>query len=172
MAAIHADLRIWSGSEPVVAAPPHPRDIAERLFTGEAFRSPPRDFAGAFYSLPWFEQIERQRYARQGYWLPKVLEFKRHAGEALLGLGDVLGTDWVQYARNGAQVIVAIPPRSSSVSSAGISSCAARPAGSFMRRPMPCRSMRHPSTLLAFTAILWTRSRSTRFIGCCGRAER
>jgi SAM-dependent methyltransferase len=105
MAAIHADLRLWTGSEPTPPAPAEPQEAADRHFIGEAFRAAPRDFVAAAYTLSWFDQAERQRYARQGYWLPKVLEFKRHAGEALLGMGDVLGTDWLQYARHGAQVI-------------------------------------------------------------------
>jgi SAM-dependent methyltransferase len=109
MAAIHADLRLWTGSEPVAPAPADPHEIADRLFVREAFRAPPRDFAADPYTLAWFEQVERQRYARHGYWLPKVLEFKRHAGEKLLGLGDGLGTDWLQYARQGVQVIACNP---------------------------------------------------------------
>ena len=109
MAAIHADLRLWTGSESIAPEPVEPYDIADRQFVREAFRSPPRDFSAEPYTLAWFEQIERQRYARQGYWLPKVLEFKRHAGEKLLGLGDGLGTDWLQYARQGEQVIVSSP---------------------------------------------------------------
>src|SRR5262249_9143696 len=32
-------------------------------------------------------------------------EFAKHGGETLLGLGNGLGTDWVQYARHGASVI-------------------------------------------------------------------
>ena len=39
-------------------------------------------------------------------WIPKLLEFAKHSGEALLGLGNSLGTDWVQYARHGAEVVV------------------------------------------------------------------
>ncbi len=109
MAAIHADLRLWTGSEPVAPALATPRALADRLFVQEAFRSPPREFSAEAYSLSWFEQAERQRYARQGYWLPKVLEFKRHAGDILLGVGDGLGTDWLQYARQGAHVIACSP---------------------------------------------------------------
>ena len=41
--------------------------------------------------------------------MPKVLEFRRHAGETLLGLGEGLGTDWLQYACHGAKVIAAGP---------------------------------------------------------------
>jgi SAM-dependent methyltransferase len=109
MAAIHADLRIWSGREAAAPSAADPRDVAENLFVREAFRVPSRDFAAEPYTLDWFEQVERQRYARQGYWLPKVLEFKRHSGEVMLGLGDGLGTDWLQYARHGAQVVACSP---------------------------------------------------------------
>ena len=35
-------------------------------------------------------------------WIPKLLEFAKHSGEKLLGVGHGLGTDWVQYAQNGA----------------------------------------------------------------------
>ena len=34
------------------------------------------------------------------------MEFAKHSGETLLGLGNGLGTDWLQYARHGAAVIV------------------------------------------------------------------
>src|SRR5204863_8639045 len=92
------------------AAPPaDPQEAADRLFLREAFRSPPRDFAARPYTLSWFEQVERQRYARHGYWIPKVLEFKRHAGETVLGLGEGLGTDWLQYARHGTTVLACSP---------------------------------------------------------------
>jgi SAM-dependent methyltransferase len=124
MAATHANLRLWTGdadaapAEPP-SAPAVPQEAADRLYHREAFRSPPTRFAGAPgrrpaapaepYSLPWFEQIEKQRYARHGYWIPKVLEFTRHGGETLLGLGEGLGTDWLQYARRGTHVIACSP---------------------------------------------------------------
>jgi SAM-dependent methyltransferase len=106
MAAVHADLRLWSGSDTAAASDAGPQPAADRLFLREAFRSPPREFDAPPYSLGWFEQIERQRYARHGYWLPKLLEFTRHGGETLLGLGDCVGTDWLQHRRHGAEVIV------------------------------------------------------------------
>ena len=37
------------------------------------------------------------------------LEEVAHAGETLLGIGDGLGTDWLQYARHGAAVVVCSP---------------------------------------------------------------
>mgnify|MGYP001253787493 CR=1 FL=1 len=84
-------------------------DVADRLFASESFRQPSRSRRRPVadpFSREWFEQIERQRYSRPGHWIPRVLEFGRHAGETLLGLGDGLGTDWLQYARHGARVIV------------------------------------------------------------------
>jgi len=107
MAATHADLRLWTADPP--ADPDDPPSAAVRLYTREAFRSPSRDGVPDPYTLPWFELLERQRYSRHGYWVPKVLEFKRHAGDTLLGLGEGLGTDWLQYARHGSQVIACSP---------------------------------------------------------------
>src|SRR5262249_47481325 len=46
---------------------------------------------------------------RQGRWIPRLLEFAKHSGETLLGLGNGLGTDWLQYARHGAAVVVCNP---------------------------------------------------------------
>ena len=81
------------------------RDRAEQLACLETWRSfPPRHPTSTHepYSLEWFQQIEQRRYSRQGYWIPKHLEVHRHRGEQVLGLGDGLGTDWVQFAANGA----------------------------------------------------------------------
>jgi SAM-dependent methyltransferase len=61
------------------------------------------------YTLQWFLAIESQRHSRQGRWIPRLLEFAKHSGETLLGLGDGLGTDWLQYARHGADVVVCSP---------------------------------------------------------------
>ncbi len=61
------------------------------------------------YSLQWFLDIENKRHSKHGRWIPKLLEFSKHDGETLLGLGHGLGTDWVQYARHGAHVIVSSP---------------------------------------------------------------
>ncbi len=60
-------------------------------------------------SLAWFLEIEGLRYGRHGKWVPRLLEFGKHAGERLLGIGPGLGTDWVQYARHGAEVVVCSP---------------------------------------------------------------
>jgi len=56
--------------------------------------------------LEWFLNIENRRHRRQGRWIPHLLEFSKHSGETLLGLGSGLGTDWLQYARHGAAVVV------------------------------------------------------------------
>src|SRR5262245_55492415 len=61
------------------------------------------------FSADWFAQIENLRYARHGAWLPKLLGFAKHAGDSLLGLGDGLGTDWLQYARGGPDVTACCP---------------------------------------------------------------
>jgi SAM-dependent methyltransferase len=80
------------------------------LYAREALASSPigskhPEEAEAF-SLQWFLNIEHQRHHRRGRWIPRLLEFSKHAGETLLGIGGGLGTDWVQYARHGATVVV------------------------------------------------------------------
>jgi SAM-dependent methyltransferase len=80
-------------------------EFAERLFLEETWhRRRTREFPEPF-SLQWFLDVENTRHGRQGHWIPRLLEFARHNGETLLGVGNVLGTDWVQYARHGAQVV-------------------------------------------------------------------
>src|SRR5262245_25414908 len=93
--------------------PHNPYEFAQRLYTLESLQpaaartsaSPPLEP----YSLQWFLDIENQRHSKHGKWIPKLLEFAKHAGERLLGVGHGLGTDWVQYAQNGASVIVCSP---------------------------------------------------------------
>jgi ubiquinone/menaquinone biosynthesis C-methylase UbiE len=58
-------------------------------------------------SLGWYVELENLRHGRHGRWLPKLLEFARHPGDRVLGLGGGLGSDWVQYARHGAEVVTA-----------------------------------------------------------------
>ncbi len=57
--------------------------------------------------MQWYLEVEELRHNRQGRWLPSLLEFGKHAGERLLGLGHGLGSDLIQYARHGAEVICA-----------------------------------------------------------------
>lgn len=100
----------------VFPGPHNPSDFAQRLFVCESLN--PTALMTRFeekaepYSLQWFLNIENQRHSRQGRWIPRLLEFAKHSGETLLGLGHGLGTDWVQYARHGARVIVCSPSSS------------------------------------------------------------
>src|SRR5262245_31537881 len=93
---------------------PHaPAQLADRLYSAEALVPPLacRDEQREPYSLQWFLDIETQRHGRLGRWIPRLLEFAKHTGETLLGLGHGLGTDWLQYARHGASVVVCSPSR-------------------------------------------------------------
>jgi ubiquinone/menaquinone biosynthesis C-methylase UbiE len=117
------NLRIWEGwattlaqdvlehGQRPIAGPHHPAEFAQRLYACEALNPPvPRpDERAEPYSLQWFLDIETQRHRRHGRWIPRLLEFAKHAGETLLGLGHGLGTDWLQYARHGASVVVCSP---------------------------------------------------------------
>jgi SAM-dependent methyltransferase len=93
---------------PTLRGPHHPHEFAQKLYAFEALQPT----AAATlpepepYSLQWFLDIEKQRHSRYARWIPKLLEFAKHSGETLLGLGHGLGTDWAQYARHGASVIV------------------------------------------------------------------
>lgn len=83
-------------------------ELARTWFQREAFIKPPAHVAEPF-SLQWFLAVEHARYGRHGRWLPDLLSFAKHPGESVLCLGNSLGTDWVQYARNAAQVTVCHP---------------------------------------------------------------
>jgi ubiquinone/menaquinone biosynthesis C-methylase UbiE len=97
------------GSRPT-SGPPNPAELAERLYLHEAMAASPRlAEAPEPFTLQWFLEIENQRHGRNGRWIPRILEFAKHTGETLLGVGDGLGTDWLQYARHGASVIVSSP---------------------------------------------------------------
>jgi ubiquinone/menaquinone biosynthesis C-methylase UbiE len=97
----------------VPAGPHNPSEFADRLYAWESLKPPTSGTTGLEapepYTLQWFLNIENQRHGRQGRWIPRLLEFSKHAGETLLGLGDGLGTDWLQYARHGAAVVVCSP---------------------------------------------------------------
>lgn len=58
------------------------------------------------FSRSWFEELEIKRYARNGAWLPRVLEFSRHAGESLVMFRPGLGSDAIRYQRHGVDVTV------------------------------------------------------------------
>jgi SAM-dependent methyltransferase len=93
--------------------PHHPSEFAERLYVREALGPPVRkghvEADTEPYTLQWFLNIETKRHSRHGRWIPRLLEFAKHGNEALLGLGSGLGTDWLQYARHGADVVVCTP---------------------------------------------------------------
>jgi ubiquinone/menaquinone biosynthesis C-methylase UbiE len=117
--------RIWEGSEERVlqavhhddasalAGPHHPATFAERLYAWESLSPPEQmlrsDDAVEPYTLQWFLNIENHRHTRHGRWIPRLLEFAKHNGDKLVGLGNGLGTDWLQYARHGASVVVCSP---------------------------------------------------------------
>src|SRR5215472_7756376 len=117
-------LQLWEGWMPALVrgpappaagerglAVPHYRvEFADRLYAGETLQANGRVCEGAEpFSLQWYLDIENARHSRHGRWIPRLLEFSKHGGETLLGLGNGLGTDWVQYARHGAEVIACCP---------------------------------------------------------------
>jgi SAM-dependent methyltransferase len=95
---------------PTLAGTGDPTEVAGRLFACESLKASrhknKRDDEGEPYTLQWFLNIENHRHRRHARWIPRLLEFAKHQGETLLGLGHGLGTDWIQYARNGAAVMV------------------------------------------------------------------
>jgi ubiquinone/menaquinone biosynthesis C-methylase UbiE len=123
------NLRIWDGALGAVVrdgnglhngtmpasspAAPTPAEVAQQLYACEALDAAPAaaygDATPEPYTLQWFLNIENLRHRRQGRWIPRLLEFAKHSGETLLGLGHGLGTDWLQYARHGAAVVVCSP---------------------------------------------------------------
>jgi SAM-dependent methyltransferase len=116
-----------------LSGPHNASEFADRLYVGEALFPDPRaelttqnaepgaakpgvphtEFrapsSGEPFSLQWFLDVENARHSKHARWIPKLLEFAKHRGERLLGLGNGLGTDWVQYARHGADVVVCSP---------------------------------------------------------------
>ncbi len=108
-----ASLAETAPADGLVPLPPPSPLLADRLYAEESLIPPgrtPRPGEGAEpFSLQWFLDIEQQRHGRYGKWIPKLLEFTKHAGDTLLGIGGGLGTDWVAYARGGAAVIACDP---------------------------------------------------------------
>ena len=115
---VTSPLKLWEGwttalaegssspSSDSISATSLVNEPAEDLFAREAFQLRRRHRPGAEpYTLQWFLDAETARHSRQGWWMPRLLEFAKHRGERLLGIGGGLGTDWVQYARNDSEVI-------------------------------------------------------------------
>jgi ubiquinone/menaquinone biosynthesis C-methylase UbiE len=123
------ELRVWEAAPAALAeaanvspvtlslpGPHHPAEFAQHLSACEAFCSDRASAEPSWeaepYSLQWFLNVENQRLSCRGRWIPRLLEFAKHSGETLLGLGNGLGTDWLQYARHGAKVVVCCPSAS------------------------------------------------------------
>jgi ubiquinone/menaquinone biosynthesis C-methylase UbiE len=99
-----------SVGQPPLLARPYRLEMADRLYAGETLLSNGQLREGAEpFTLQWFLDIENARHSRQGRWIPRLLEFGKHSGETLLGVGFGLGTDWIQYARHGAEIIACCP---------------------------------------------------------------
>jgi SAM-dependent methyltransferase len=117
----YGSLRIWEGFRPAAVPAPDPpplnvapigdsslHALASVLAEQEILRAPGQARASVEpLTLQWYLDLENQRHRRQGHWIPSLLEFGKHAGERLLGLGCGLGSDLVQYARHGAEVVSA-----------------------------------------------------------------
>lgn len=106
-----AELAAFPTPEPThVAGPlPDPFDLANR----ELIRPPThrRTHRGLEpFSVAWFDELERKRYARHGAWLPAALEFGRHPGESILLLGPGVGSDAVRYTQLGTVVTIGTTP--------------------------------------------------------------
>ncbi len=117
-------LRIWDSSWSGLARGPGPPDagsvdavptgleqLAEHLAAQESLRAPGNTVRepAEVMSLQWYQDVQAVRHSRQGRWIPQLLEFSRHGGERLLGMGSGLGSDLVEYARHGAEVVAACP---------------------------------------------------------------
>lgn len=81
-------------------------EVAHQLFAAESMCWYPKatQETSAPWSLQWYLDAEHLRYTRYARWIPSVMEFERHKSERVLCLGEGLGTDWVQFAREGAYV--------------------------------------------------------------------
>lgn len=111
----HNGLRIWEARQntprpaaPAEVVPEALKALAVELGRHETLRAG-GSHAAEVLSLQWYRDLQTVRHQRQGRWMPALLEFGRHAGERLLGLGAGLGSDLVEYASAGAEVVAACP---------------------------------------------------------------
>jgi SAM-dependent methyltransferase len=91
------------------SAEPEPHVLACQELLRPVDVAPPRRGLDPF-SRSWFEELEQKRYARNGSWLPRVLEFTRHAGESLVMFHVGLGSDAIQYRRHGVELTICSLP--------------------------------------------------------------
>lgn len=56
------------------------------------------------YTLAWFNELSFKRYTRYYAYFREVFEFTFHSGERVLEVGCGIGTDLIEYAKNGAKV--------------------------------------------------------------------
>jgi glycosyltransferase involved in cell wall biosynthesis/ubiquinone/menaquinone biosynthesis C-methylase UbiE len=54
------------------------------------------------HTLAWFLEAEAYRYEQYAPWMARTMEFAGHPGERLLEIGGGMGTDLVQFARQGS----------------------------------------------------------------------
>ncbi|MCY2939798.1 MAG: class I SAM-dependent methyltransferase [Planctomycetota bacterium] len=78
------------------------RSHSLEIFSGRAI---PSAFS-APGSDDWFSNMRQRRHERHARWLAPILEFAKHPGERVLGMGHTLGSDWVEYARQGSEMVV------------------------------------------------------------------
>jgi len=52
----------------------------------------------------WFDEISKKRYSLYYEYIPKVAEFDKHKDRKVLEIGIGVGTDSLQYAKNGSKV--------------------------------------------------------------------
>ncbi|HJP94853.1 MAG TPA: methyltransferase domain-containing protein [Pyrinomonadaceae bacterium] len=61
----------------------------------------------------FFDAIERHRYTEYAPWMPRVMDFEKFRGAKLLEIGCGMGTDLLQFSRNGARCVgIDLTPRS------------------------------------------------------------
>ena len=111
--ALFGPLRIWTEETEIARSEDHAAPLSpllQRLALGEVLR-PALHLREPIepLSLAWFHELERIRYHRHGRWIPRLLDFGKYHGERLLGLGSSLGTDLVNFATRGVEVLVANP---------------------------------------------------------------